>query len=289
MEGISSLWFQGWNSFVVYRKQESKMKRNRKYWKTSAKAALRGNWIIAIAGMLAYMAVNFLGNVLSLELFPGNSMLEIAAGQIFVFVVSLIAMVFGTGYSYMMLNMSRGREFSLGNLLYMFHNQPDRVLIAAFVMALLNTVSQLPIYFAVYLTDPGSTIEAQMNWMQMIMGIMILSVVLNVLITVPLALSFYLLADNPEMGGVESLKQSMRLMKGHIWQYLMLQLSFAPLLIVSLLFSWGFRFCGYFRIWKRLKRLFTEIFWESLMSRRRRKSLFTKIRHQTIIMQKHSY
>ena len=99
------------------------MKRNRKYWKTSAKAALRGNWIIAIAGMLAYMAVNFLGNVLSLELFPGNSMLEIAAGQIFVFVVSLIAMVFGTGYSYMMLNMSRGREFSLGNLLYMFHNR----------------------------------------------------------------------------------------------------------------------------------------------------------------------
>lgn len=53
-----------------------------------------------------------------------------------------------------------------------------------------------------------------MNWMQMIMGIMILSVVLNVLITVPLALSFYLLADNPEMGGVESLKQSMRLVKG---------------------------------------------------------------------------
>ena len=105
--------------------------------------------------------------------------------------------------SYMMLNMSRGREFRLGNLLYMFHNQPDRVLIAAFVMALLNTVSQLPIYFAVYLTNPGSTIEAQMNWMQMIMGIMILSVVLNVLITVPLALSFYLLADNPEMGGAE--------------------------------------------------------------------------------------
>lgn len=48
------------------------MKRNRKYWKTSAKAALRGNWIIAIAGMLAYMAVNFLGNVLSLEPFSGK-------------------------------------------------------------------------------------------------------------------------------------------------------------------------------------------------------------------------
>lgn len=90
-----------------------------KILENKCQGSLRGNWIIAIAGMLAYMAVNFLGNVLSLELFPGNSMLEIAAGQIFVFVVSLIAMVFGTGYSYMMLNMSRGREFSLGNLLYM--------------------------------------------------------------------------------------------------------------------------------------------------------------------------
>ena len=210
------------------------MKKNRKYWKTSAKAALKGNWPIAIAGMLAYMAVNFLGNVLSLQLFPGNSTLEIALGQIFTFVVSLIAMVFGTGYSYMMLNMSRGREFSLGNLLYMFHNQPDRVLIAAVVMALLNTVSQIPVYLATYMTDPGSTLQSEMNWMQMIMGVMILSIVLNVLITVPFVLSFYLLADNQEMGGVESLKQSMRLMKGHIWKYLMLQISFAPLLIVSL-------------------------------------------------------
>ena len=135
----------------------------------------------------------------------------------------------------MMLNMSRGREFSLGNLLYMFHNQPDRVLIAAFVMALLNTVSQIPVYLAVYLTEPGSTLQAEMNWMYMIMGVMLLSVVLYVLVTVPFALSFYLLADNPQMGGVESLKESRRLMKGHIWQYLMLQLSFAPMLIVSLL------------------------------------------------------
>ena len=210
------------------------MKRNRKYWKKSAREALRGNWTIAIVGMLAYMAVNFLGNVLSLELFPGNSILEIALGQIFTFVVSLIAMVFGTGYSYMMLNMSRGREFSLGNLLYMFHNQPDRVLIAAFVMALLNTVSQIPVYLAVYLTEPGNTLQAQMNWMYMIMGVMLFSVVLNVLITVLFALSFYLLADNQEMGGMDSLKQSIHLMKGHIWQYLMLQLSFAPMLIVSL-------------------------------------------------------
>ena len=211
------------------------MKKNRKYWKETAKSVLRGNWGIAIAGMLAYMAVDFLGTIVSAELFPGEAVLEVILGQVFVFVVSLIAMVFSTGYSYMMLNMSRGREFSLGNLLYMFHNQPDRVLIVAFVMALLSTVSQLPFYFVMYLATPGSTIDAQLLWMELTFGVMLLSIVLNVLITVPFALSFYLLADNPQMGGVESLKESRRLMKGHIWQYLMLQLSFAPMLIVSLL------------------------------------------------------
>ena len=189
---------------------------------------------VAIAGVLAYTAVDFLGTIISAELFPGKSVLEVILGQVFVFVVSLIAMVFSTGYSYMMLNMSRGREFSLGNLLYMFHNQPDRVLIVAFVMALLSTVSQISVYLAVYLTEPGSTLQAEMNWMYMIMGVMLLSVVLNVLITALFALSFYLLADNPQMGGVESLKESRRLMKGHVWDYLMLQLSFAPMLIVSL-------------------------------------------------------
>ena len=210
------------------------MKKNRKYWKETAKSVLRGNWGIAIAGVLAYTAVDFLGTIISAELFPGKSVLEVILGQVFVFVVSLIAIVFSTGYSYMMLNMSRGREFSLGNLLYMFHNQPDRVLIVAFVMALLSTVSQISVYLAVYLTEPGSTLQAEMNWMYMIMGVMLFSVVLNVLITALFALSFYLLADNPQMGGVESLKESRRLMKGHVWDYLMLQLSFAPMLIVSL-------------------------------------------------------
>lgn len=116
------------------------MKKNRKYWKETAKSVLRGNWGIAIAGMLAYMAVDFLGTIVSAELFPGEAVLEVILGQVFVFVVSLIAMVFSTGYSYMMLNMSRGREFSLGNLLYMFHNQPGPCADRSLCMALLSTV-----------------------------------------------------------------------------------------------------------------------------------------------------
>ena len=175
----------------------------RKYWKSYAKSNLKGNWGIAIAAMLAVVAVNFIGNIFAVQLFPGDSVFALVLSEIFVFIVSLIGMIFSTGYSYMQLNICRGRDYSLSDLLYMFHNQPDRVLVAGLVVALIDTA-----------------------W--------ILAMVLSVIFTVPFALTFYFLADDPEMGGIEALKASTHAMKGHIWQYLMLELSFVPLLFLSL-------------------------------------------------------
>ena len=149
----------------------------RKYWKSYAKSNLKGNWGIAIAAMLAVVAVNFIGNIFAVQLFPGDSVFALVLSEIFVFIVSLIGMIFSTGYSYMQLNICRGRDYSLSDLLYMFHNQPDRVLVAGLVVALIDTVVQ---------------------------------------------------------GGIEALKASTHAMKGHIWQYLMLELSFVPLLFLSL-------------------------------------------------------
>ena len=81
-----------------------------KYWKKQAKMNLSGHWGSAIAGVLAVGAVTFIGNILSIQLFPGSTLWPMVAGQVFVFVFSLIAMVFRAGYSYMLLNMARDRE-----------------------------------------------------------------------------------------------------------------------------------------------------------------------------------
>ena len=191
----------------------------RKYWKSYAKSNLKGNWGIAIAAMLAVVAVNFIGNIFAVQLFPGDSVFALVLSEIFVFIVSLIGMIFSTGYSYMQLNICRGRDYSLSDLLYMFHNQPDRVLVAGLVVALIDTVVQIPFYYVTYMVNPGETVE---------------SMVLSVIFTVPFALTFYFLADDAEMGGIEALKASTHAMKGHIWQYLMLELSFVPLLFLSL-------------------------------------------------------
>lgn len=76
--------------------------------------------------------------------------------------------------------------------------------------------------------------ESMIHWYQLLLGAWLLAMVLSVIFTVPFALTFYFLADDPEMGGIEALKASTHAMKGHIWQYLMLELSFVPLLFLSL-------------------------------------------------------
>ena len=60
--------------------------------------------------------------------------------------------------------------------------------------------------------------------------------VLGVVIKLPFAMAFYILADNPQMKGREALKKSASLMKGHMMQYLVLQISFIPLMFLSILF-----------------------------------------------------
>ena len=65
----------------------------RKYWKSYAKSNLKGNWGIAIAAMLAVVAVNFIGNIFAVQLFPGDSVFALVLSEIFVFIVSLIGMI----------------------------------------------------------------------------------------------------------------------------------------------------------------------------------------------------
>lgn len=210
------------------------MNKNRKYWKSHAKESLRGNWGLAIAGMLLSAAVNFVGNYMASGLFPGESIPALAMSQVFLFIVSLIGMIFSTGYSYMLLNMSRGRKFGLGDLIYMFRNQPDRVLVAGLVISLIDTVLMLPLNYWTIMTSPAAqTLDAQAAWLQTAVGLLILGIALGVVFKLPLTLTFYLLADNTEMGGLEALKTSVRLMRGKKWKYFVLQLSFLPLLILS--------------------------------------------------------
>lgn len=208
-------------------------KRTTKEIKRQAKTALQGHYGTVILGLLAVYGLNLLGTVLSTNLFSGTSALDLALSEIFMLIVSLIVGIVSAGMGYMMLNISRGKEFSLSDLGYFFRNQPDRVIIAGFVLALIQVITAIPYYYVSYTTDPGLTVESQIQWLSTTMVLLAVSTVLNFLISIPFAMTYFLMADDPMLGGIQALKESAVLMKGNMWRYIKLNLSFIPVLFLS--------------------------------------------------------
>ncbi len=75
---------------------------NRRYWKACAKQFLSGKWGIAILAMMAAPALNTIGTMAAIKLFPGDSFLAWLLGEAFLFIVSLLSMVISTGYNFML-------------------------------------------------------------------------------------------------------------------------------------------------------------------------------------------
>ena len=205
-------------------------KRSTKEIKLQAKKSLQGHVGTVILGLLAVYGLNTLGTILSTNLFSGTSALDLVLSEIFMLVVSLIVGIISAGLGYMLLNISRGKEFSLGDLGYFFKNKPDRVIVAGFVLAMIQLITAIPYYYVSFTTDPGLTVDSQIQWLSMTLGLLAVSTLLNFLISLPFAMTYFLMADDTELGGIQALKESARLMKGNIWRYVKLNLSFIPLL-----------------------------------------------------------
>ena len=80
----------------------------------------------------------------------------------------------------------------------------------------------------------GNTTEEQMNWAVTYMLLTLLGFALNLLAAMPFTMSYYILSDNSDIKGVQALKASAKLMKGHYWEYMKMLLSFVPWIIFSI-------------------------------------------------------
>lgn len=210
------------------------MNGNRRYWKSYAKEFLQGKWGIAVIGMMAAPLMNTIGMAVAGSLFPGTAFLSWILGEIFLLIVSLLSMIVSTGYNYMLLNMARGREYKISDLFCMFRKGSDGILVAGFIISLIDTVLMIPFYYLSNTTAPkGTTIEALYEWMLPVMICMFVGMLLGVVIKLPFSMAFYILADEPQLKGTRALKTSAELMKGHMWKFFLLQLSFVPMILLS--------------------------------------------------------
>lgn len=108
------------------------------------------------------------------------------------------------------------------------------MIVASFVLALINLVTSLPLAWFSFTSNMGNTTEEQMNWAVTYMLLTLLGFAAEPAGSYAVHHELYILSDNSDIKGVQALKASAKLMKGHYWEYMKMLLSFVPWIIFSI-------------------------------------------------------
>ena len=95
------------------------------------------------------------------------------------------------------------------------------------ILLLGEVVLSLPLDILSYRTDGLESLGFSL-------GATLIQALVNLLLSLFFGLSNYLLLDNPEMGAIEAMKTSCRLMKGNKGRYFYINLSFIPLEVICI-------------------------------------------------------
>ena len=208
---------------------------SRRELKNYAKQAMSGKYGILILAFVAVQALALISSMISTALFPGEETIDIVLSYAFTFIMTLLINVVAAGMNYMYLNIARGKAYSLNDLFYFYRHHPDRVIVVGFFMAVLNLLTMLPytIYSNANLPGKDASVEALITWLYTGVVLMIVGMIVYQILVIPLEMTYYILADKPELKSTEAMKESLEMMHGNFGRYLMLKISFIPLMFLS--------------------------------------------------------
>lgn len=218
--------------------------------RTAARADLKGRW--AEAAMLTFVLlllmffVSGIGSVIDLCVFgPGalnasatldaQTLLRNQSSGTFSMLLSLLLIPVGWSFNITFLANHRHESddpFGVGNLFTGYHHF-WRVLGTMLLQSIL--VSLGTILFAVLLLVGQIVSMSSVAVLVLCVACGILAICFAIWMSLSLTLVSFILRDHPEMGIIDILRQSARMMDGHKWQYLLLQLSFLGWVLLGIL------------------------------------------------------
>lgn len=206
------------------------MKKTSSELKCMAKGLLAGHYGLLIGAALLYGGGSLVITMILELVFQADHSFNILY-FICSLIVSLLSTIFTIGYEKMILEISRGHEARLGDLLYGFSHQPDRIILLTILLSLVSLACMLP----------GSLLLAAGAIMKLIpltlVGILALlaGTVFLFILSFGYSMVFLLYLDNPEKGVIQLMRESRTLMKGNKGRYFYLQISFIGLMLLSIL------------------------------------------------------
>lgn len=205
--------------------------------KSRARGTLLGHYSLPIgAFVLVSLATTAIETVISF-LIPHNSS-GAALSYIAMLIVAVFSTLFQTGYSYLLLNMARGRQYQLRDLIFPIQTMPDHVILLALRLFLLALACMVPFLAGVILLMlmPGILL------MRVVCVLLLLvSLILALVVSLDYSQVFLLYLDNPYLSCKEIMHQSKTLMRGNRIRYFYLLLSFIGISLLGVL-SFGIGF-----------------------------------------------
>ncbi len=207
------------------------MKRSSSELKGMARGALLGHYALPIGAFVLLIGLSLLVNAILSAVFAQGTPLAAILNVICSFIISLLTVLFDVGYSKLLLNLSRGQETKLSDLLYCFSNHPDRMILLAFCVMLIGTGCYLPFILFLVLGTLINNI--------FLIVISILLALVGTVIYMILMLSYsqitFLYVDHPEMGVFDLMHASREIMHGNRLHYFYVVISFIGLSLLSML------------------------------------------------------
>ena len=190
--------------------------------KQLAREALVGRYGVMAGATALLTALNFLAILIPLWIFPGTSVFS----QICQFAVSIVTSL----------------------LISLFFHHPDRFLIMSLVLVAIQSVLQIPVYvlddlYSSTLLTHNYGLEEAIGYLYFSLLCSSISTLIYTIIALRFAMASYLLIEYEDLSGIQALKESARMMKGHKARYFYVSISFFGMLLL------GSVTCGIGMLW----------------------------------------
>ncbi len=197
--------------------------------KAEGRYALLGHLGLAVGSVILFLVLYALLHVITNYAMPVESGIT---GTVLSIVFSLFISAFSGIYEYglicIYIKLLFRQPASIGDFFLGFRENQDKILILSLVPSLLQTIALLPAVICSYLVTSDA-------FLVLYLVLLLLGTAVSIYGRLLFYPSLYLLLDYPDRTAAEILHRSIRLMKGHKRELLFLELSFLPLLLLTLL------------------------------------------------------
>lgn len=207
--------------------------------KGRARTALLGNYTPIIVSFIILLLLFLLAS------YPFNYSLLISQrnSAIIIYIIAnilimLVLYEFLIGLIYMTMKLARGERAYVRDMLFAFRNRPDRFIPVFIIRELVFFICLLPSYALMFINVSYSNLL----WLNLARIILtLLGIIVGLLITAFFSFTELILIEDSSIKGMEGLKLSRDMIRGHLGQLIYILVSFIGYYILSIMsFNIGF-------------------------------------------------